>query len=143
MTLSTGPEKNANWKPESFHGRKGVRGKMLHQETLWQSRPMRFSGCAWKISCCGIFCASQEGSEGKGKIPCHISSQNRVSRGSHVQILCSIQKRLLRLCPSPGQAGEGCSSCGTHCTAAGTQFSHLRLSADVAMAETEEYFLQS
>ena len=141
MTLSTGPEKNANWKPESFHGRKGVRGKMLHQETLWQSRPMRFSGCAWKISCCGIFCASQEGSEGKGKIPCHISSQNRVSRSSHVQILRSIQKRLLCLRSSPWQAGERCGSCGSHRAAEGRQFSHLRLSADVAVVKKPEYFL--
>ena len=40
-----------------------LRKKMLHQERLWQSRLMRFGGCAWKISCCGIFCNSQEGSE--------------------------------------------------------------------------------
>ena len=50
-------------------------------------------------------------------------------------------ERLLCPCPSPGQAGEGRSACGSNSTAAGTQFSHLRLSVDVA--ETAAYFLQS
>ena len=27
------------------------RGKMPHQETLWQSRRMRSSACRWRISC--------------------------------------------------------------------------------------------
>lgn len=66
------------------------------------SKPMRFSGFVWRINCCGIFCASQKGSEAENKIPHHTSSQNRVSRDSHVQILWSIQKRLLRLRPSSG-----------------------------------------
>ena len=83
------------------------------------------------------------GSEGKGKISHHLSSQNRVSSGRHVRILRSIQKRLLCLRPSPGQAGKGCGSRGAHRTAAGTQLPHLRLPADVAVAERAEYLPQS
>src|SRR5699024_57275 len=104
---------------------------------------MRFSGCEWRINCCGIFCTSQEGGEGNGKIPCHISSQNRVPCGSHVQIFWSIQKRLLCLCPSPWQTRKGCSSCQTHRTATGTQLPYLRIPSDVALAEKSEDFLQS
>ena len=77
------------------------RRKLLSPKILRQSRPMRSSGYRWKTSCCGIFCTAQKGSEGKGKIPCYISSQDRVSSGSYVQVLCRIQKRLLRLRPSP------------------------------------------
>ena len=83
--------KNKNWKQESAHGRKDGREKMLRQETLWQSRPVRSNGFAWKINHCGIFCASQKGSESKGKVSYHLSSQDRVSSGSHVQILWSVQ----------------------------------------------------
>ena len=61
---------------------------------------MRSSGHRWKTSCCGIFCTAQKGSECKGKIPCYISSQDRVFHGSYVQVLCHIQKRLLCLRPS-------------------------------------------
>src|SRR5699024_11797315 len=88
-------EKNESWQPEFFRGPKGGRGKMLHQETLWRSRHTRFNACRWKTNCCGIFCASQEGGEGTGKISHHLSSQNRVSRGRHVRVLRSIQKRIL------------------------------------------------
>jgi len=59
-------------------------GGMPLPEISWQSRRMRSSVYRWRTSCCGIFCGPQEGSEGKGKIPHHISTQNRVSRGSHV-----------------------------------------------------------
>ena len=38
---------------------------------------------------------------------------------------------------------KGCGSCGAHRTAAGTQLPHLRLPADVAVAEKPEYLLQS
>ena len=41
--MSVSGEKNESWKPESFHGPKDGRGKMLPPETLWQSRPMRSS----------------------------------------------------------------------------------------------------
>lgn len=51
-------------------------------------------------------------------------------------------QRLLCLCPLSGQAGEGRGSCGSDRTATGTQFSHLRLSADAAVAEKAAYFLQ-
>lgn len=81
---------------------KAGREKKQYQEISWRSRPMRSSGCVWRTNCCGIFCAAQEGSETKGKISNHLSSQNRVSRGRHVQILRSIQKRLLCFRPSPG-----------------------------------------
>ena len=80
---------------------KGRPKKLLRPKIWWQSRRTRFSGYRWKTGCYGIFCTAPEGSECKGKIPCYISSQSRVSRGSHVQVLCRIQKRLLRLCPSP------------------------------------------
>ena len=96
---------------------------------------MRSNGLAWRISCCGIFCASQEGSEVDGKISYHLSSQNRVSRGSHVQILWSIQKRLLCFCPSPWQSGEGCSPCGTDCSATWTLLLYIRIPKDVEVAE--------
>ena len=122
--MSVSAVKNKNWKQESAHGRKDGREKMLRQETLWQSRPMRFNGFAWKINHCGIFCASQKGSESKGKVSYHLSSQDRVSSGSHVQILWSVQKRLLCFCPSSGQAGTRRGSCGSDCKATGTQFSH-------------------
>ena len=61
--MSVSAVKNENWKPESAHGRKDGHEKMLRQETLWQSRPVRSNGFAWKINYCGIFCASQKGSE--------------------------------------------------------------------------------
>ena len=54
--MSVSAVKNENWKPESAHGRKDGREKMLRQETLWQSRPVRSNGFAWKINYCGIFC---------------------------------------------------------------------------------------
>lgn len=66
-----------------------------------------------------------------------------MSSGSHVRILWSVQKWLLCFCPSSGQAGIGRGSCGSDYTATGTQFLHLRLSADVVMAVTPKYFLQS
>ena len=70
--LSGSGEKNASWKPGSFHVQKDGQGKMLLPETLQQSRPVRSSDCAWRTNCCGIFCGPQEGGEGKGKIPHHI-----------------------------------------------------------------------
>ncbi len=57
-----------SWKQGSSHGPKDGQEKTPHQETLWPSKPMRYSGCAWRTNCCGIFCAPQEGSETKGKI---------------------------------------------------------------------------
>ncbi len=72
--LSVSAEKNESWRPESAHSRKDGREKMLRQEMLWQSRPMRSNGFAWKINYCGIFCASQKGSESKGKLSYHLSS---------------------------------------------------------------------
>ena len=116
------------------------RPTMPHQEALWQSRRMRPSACRWKANYCGLFCTSQEGGEGEGKIPHPISSQNRVSRVSHVQILFRIQKRLRCPCPPSGQAGEGCRPCRAHRTAAETRLRHLWLPADVAVAEKPEYF---
>ena len=139
--MSVSGEKNAIWKPGSFHGPKDDRGKMPHQETLWQSRRMRSIACRWRTNCCGIFCGPQEGSEGKGKIPHHISSQRGISNIRHVHVFCSIQKRLLCVCPPSGQAGEGCRSCKSYRTAAGTQLPYLWLPADVAMAEKPEHFL--
>ena len=133
-------EKNGSWQPEAFCGPKDDRGKMPRQETLWQSKRMRSSACRWRTNCCGIFCTSQEGSERKGKIPHHISSQRGISNIRHVRVFCSIQKRLLCLCPPPGQAGEGCRPCRNNSTAAGTQLPYLWLPADVAMAEKPEYF---
>ncbi|MFR5589521.1 MAG: IS3 family transposase [Lawsonibacter sp.] len=59
---------------------------MPHQETLWQSRRMRSIACRWRTNCCGIFCGPQEGSEGKGKIPHHISSQRGISNIRHVHV---------------------------------------------------------
>lgn len=135
-------EKNTSWRPESFRGLKDGRGKIPHQEALRQNRRMRSSACRWRTNYCGIFCGPQERSKGKGKILCHISTQNRVSRGNHAQILCSIQKRLLYLCPPSGQAGEGRRPCRSYRTAAGTQLLCLWLPVDVAMAEKPEYFLQ-
>ena len=41
-------------------------GKTLCREISWRNRPMSSSGCVWRINCCGIFCAAQEGSEGSG-----------------------------------------------------------------------------
>ena len=70
--MSGSGEKNASWKPGSFHVQKDGQGKMLLTETLQQSRPLRSSDCAWRTNCCGIFCGPQEGGEGKGKIPHHI-----------------------------------------------------------------------
>lgn len=136
-------EKNASWRPESFRGPKDDRGKMLHQETLWQSRRMRSSACRRRTNCCGIFCSSQEGSECKGKIPHHISSQIGISNIRHAHVFCRIQKRLRRLCPPPGQAGEGYRPCRNNRTAAGTQLPYLWIPADMAMAEKPEYVQQS
>ena len=50
-------------------GPRDGRGTILDPETLRQRKPMISSGCAWRISYCGIFCNSREGSEGKGQIP--------------------------------------------------------------------------
>ena len=71
--------KSAGWKQESFQGPKTGREKTLRQEISWQNRPMRSSGCVWRINCCGIFCAARGESESKGKISHHLPSQNRVS----------------------------------------------------------------
>lgn len=104
--LSGSGEKNASWKPGSFHVQKDGQGKMLLPETLQQSRPVRSSDCAWRTNCCGIFCGPQEGGEGKGKIPHHIIVTAACIRCPSCARFLQYQKRLLRLCPSPGQAGE-------------------------------------
>ena len=50
------------------------------------------------MSCCGIFCDPQEGSESKGKVCSNLPSPETVSCTGNVPILCSVQKRLLQLC---------------------------------------------
>ena len=71
-------------KPGSRYGPKDGREKLLRQGTLLQSRLTRFGGCAWKMSCCGIFCNSQEEGETENKIPHHTSPQRRISGVRHV-----------------------------------------------------------
>ena len=77
-------EKNAGWKPETCHGPRDGREKMLRQEPLWLNRPIRSNGFAWRITCCGIFCNSQKEGETESKIPHHTSPQRRISGVRHV-----------------------------------------------------------
>ena len=114
---------------------KGRPRKDATPRELWQSRLMRFGGCAWKISCCGIFCNSQEGSESKGKVCGDLPPQERVPHTGYVQILFGVQKRVLQLCKTDEPAGKGCCPCRNDSTAARQMLSHLRLSENVAMAE--------
>ena len=79
--------KNENRNQGSFLGPKDGQGKTPCREILQRSRPMRSGSCAWKTSCCGIFCDSWEGSDAEGKMPHHLSAQSRVSSNSYVQIL--------------------------------------------------------
>ena len=88
---------------------------------------MRSSACRWRTNCCGIFCDPLEGGEARSKIPHYIPPQGGIPNIRDVCVFCSIQKRILRLCPSPRQTEEGCCSCGAHCTAAGTQLPYLWL----------------
>ena len=106
--------------------------------TLLQSRLTKFGICAWKMSCCGIFCDPQKGSESKGKVCSNLPSPGGVSCGCYVPILCSVQKRLLRLCQTNEPTGKGCSSCRNNPAAADTMLSHLRLPTDVAVAERQQ-----
>src|SRR5699024_6456700 len=128
-------EKNASWKPGFFHDPKGDREKMVHQETLWQSRLTRFNGCAWKTNCCGIFCNPQEGSESKSKVCRDLPPQERVPYIGYVQILFGVQKRILQLCKTDQSSGKGCFPCRNNSPTAKQMLSYLRLPADVAMAE--------
>ena len=118
------------------------REKMPHQKTLWQSRRMRSSACRWRTNCCGIFCDPLEGGEARSKIPHYIPPQEGIPNIRDVCVFCSIQKRILRLCPSPRQTEEGCCSCGAHCTAAGTQLPYLRLPTDMVVAQEPKYLPQ-
>ena len=106
--------------------------------TLLQSRLMKFGVCEWKMSCCGIFCDPQKGSESKSKIRSNPPPSGGVSCGCYVPILCSVQKRLLRLCQTNEPTGKGCSSCRNDPTAARQMLSHLRLPTDVAVAERQQ-----
>ena len=64
-----------------------------------------------EMSCCGIFCDPQEGSESKGKVCSDLPPQERVSHCCNVQILFRIEKRLLQLCKADEPARKGCCSC--------------------------------
>ena len=114
---------------------KGDREKMVHQETLWQSRLMRFSGCAWKTNCCGIFCNPQEEVRAKAKyaviyrhrkeypilVMCKFFSVSRSGYYSFVKRM----NRPKRMLPLPKQFANSKAK----------WLSYLRLPADVAMAE--------
>ena len=125
-------------KPGSRYGPKDGREKLLRQGTLLQSRLTRFGGCAWKMSCCGIFCDPQEGSESKGKVCSDLPPQERVSHCCNVQILFSIEKRLLQLCKADEPARKGCCPCRNNPAAARQMLSHLRLPTYVAVAEKQQ-----
>ena len=60
------------------------------------------------MNCFGIFCGSQKGSEGKGKVHGNIPAQGEVSHIGHVSILWSVQKRILRFLQANWQSGTGC-----------------------------------
>ena len=55
-----------------------------------------------------------------------------------VQILFSIEKRLLQLCKADEPARKGCCPCRNDPTAARQMLSHLRLPTDVAVAEKQQ-----
>ena len=88
-------------------------GKMLSPKISLQNRLTKFGVCAWRMNCCGIFCDPQEGSESKGKVCSDLPPQERVSHCCNVQILFSIEKRLLQLCKADEPARKGCCSCET------------------------------
>ena len=106
--------------------------------TLLQSRLMKSGVCEWKMSCCGIFCDPQKGSESKGKVFSNLPPPGRISRACHVPILCSVQKRLLQLCTADEPTGKGCRSCRNNPTTANKMLSYLRLPTDVAVAERQQ-----
>ena len=106
--------------------------------TLLQSRLTKSGVCEWKMSCCGIFCDPQKGSESKGKVFSNLPPPGRISRACHVPILCSVQKRLLQLCTADEPTGKGCRSCRNNPTTANKMLSYLRLPTDVAVAERQQ-----
>ena len=110
----------------------------MRPRTLLQSRLMKFGVCEWKMSCCGIFCNPQKGSENKGKIYSDLPVQGKISCTCHVPILCSVQKRLLQLCKADGPCRKGCSPRRNNQTTANKMLSYLRLPTDVAVAERQQ-----
>ena len=90
------------------------------------------------MSCCGIFCDPQKGSERKGKVCSNLPSPGTLSRACHVPILYSVQKRLLQLCTADEPTGKGCRSCRNNPTTANKMLSYLRLPTDVAVAERQQ-----
>ena len=90
------------------------------------------------MSYCGIFCDPQEGSESKGKVCSDLPPQERVSHCCNVQILFSIEKRLLQLCKADEPARKGCCPCRNDPATARQMLSYLWLPTDVAVAERQQ-----
>ena len=77
---------------------RGRQRKDAEPKDIIAEQAYEFGVCAWRMNCCGIFCDPQEGSESKGKVCSDLPPQERVSHCCNVQILFSIEKRLLQLC---------------------------------------------
>ena len=85
------------------------------------------------MNCCGIFCGSQKGSEGKGKVHGNIPAQGAVSHIGHVSILWSIQERILRFLQANWQSGTGCGAGRASSVTARERQTDLWLPKDVAV----------
>lgn len=79
------------------------------------------------MSCCGIFCNPQEGSESQGKVCSNLSTPGEVSSACNVPILCSVQKCLLQLCTADEPSRKRCCPCRNDSATVGQMLSHLRL----------------
>src|SRR5699024_8215571 len=90
------------------------------------------------MNCCGIFCNPQEGSESQSEVCSHLPTPGTISCACHVQILFGVQKRILQLCKTDESSGKGCCPCRNDSPATKQIRSHLRLPADVAVAERQQ-----
>ncbi|MEE1088633.1 MAG: hypothetical protein UIC63_06685, partial [Bacteroidaceae bacterium] len=59
-----------------LQSRKDDLGRMASHPSKTYKR--KWNVCVWKISCCGIFCSPQKGSEAEGKVCGNLSSPGRV-----------------------------------------------------------------
>lgn len=85
------------------------------------------------MNCCGIFCGSQKGSEGKGKVHGNIPAQGAVSHIGHVSILWSVQERILRFLQANWRSGTGCGAGRASSVTARERQTDLWLPKDVAV----------
>ena len=95
---------------------------------------MRSNDWRWRISCCGIFCNPQEGSESQGKVCGDSPPSGGISRLQDVQVLWRFPKRVLCLRSASEPSRPKSSDHRPNRTAAEAMQKHLWLSQDAALA---------